>query len=273
MTAGGVGVLVRWSRVRRHLTQLELAADAGISARHLSFIETGRAQPSRRVLLVLAEVLGVPLRSRNTLLLAAGYAPVYPETSLSAAALAPVRTALERLVALQDPYPAFLLDRRWDILLANHGATALLAGLPSELLRPPMNALRLALHPDGLAGRSPNAADWSPHLLLRLRQQVETTGDPALATLLEEVRQYVAMLPANRVDPRLQASMAVIRLSVEGGEVALFTVLATLATPTDVTAAELGVELFYPADDQTARYLERGKRARENDTRVDEHRA
>src|SRR5215207_3807474 len=177
------GLLKEW-RHRRRMSQLDLAVEADVSPRHLSFVETGRSRPSRELLLHLAEHLDVPLRDRNTLLLAAGFAPAYRETGLDAGEMAPVRDALEKILASHEPYPAVIVDRRWNLVSANRPALSLLTdGVSAELLAPPVNALRVSLHPEGLAPRIGNLAEWSAHLLTRLHRQQLATGDPDLAAL------------------------------------------------------------------------------------------
>ena len=260
----GVGNLLREWRERRRLSQLDLAGAAEISTRHLSFIETGRAQPSRHVLLRLAEELAIPLRGRNALLLAAGFAPAYPETPLADPVMQPVRDALDRIVTLHDPYPALVVDRQWNVVTANAGAVALLDGVAADLLGPPVNVMRVSLHPRGLAPRTRNFATWAAHLIGQLRDQVECSGDPDLQTLLEEVSGYPGIPteppapgPADRV-------VTTLRLATAEGDLALFTTIATLGAPTDVTAAELAIETFYPADEQTAAILQRRASQRES---------
>src|SRR5438105_278369 len=187
----GVGDLLRDWRQRRRLSQLDLAVNAEVSARHLSFVETGRAKPSRQLLLHLAEHLDVPLRDRNTLLLAAGYAPSYRETPLEDDAMAPARDALEKILAGHEPFPALIVNRRWDIVSANRPAMAILTeGVATELLAPPINALRVSLHPDGLAPRIANLAQWSAHLLTRLRREANVEADPSLDELYDELSSY-----------------------------------------------------------------------------------
>lgn len=259
------GILVRTWRERRRRSQLDLAGDAGISTRHLSFIETGRTQPSRRVLLQLAEALAVPLRGRNNLLLAAGYAPAYPETPLADPAMRPVREALDRIVTLHDPYPALVVDRVWNIVTANRSAVSLLEGVAAALLEQPVNAMRLSLHPQALAPRTRNWPAWSAHLIGQLRQQVEATADPRLAALLEEVRRY-PNVPAEPAPPGAADRVVIpVRYAVPEGELALFTTIATFGAPTDVTADELAIETFYPADEATADLLRRRAAARAAD--------
>src|SRR5436189_2342323 len=187
----GVGELLRDWRQRRRLSQLDLAVEADVSARHLSFVETGRSKPSRELLLHLAEHLDVPLRDRNGLLLAAGYAPDYRETPLDDAAMAPVRDALDKVLAGHEPFPAVIVDRRWTLVSANAPALAILAdGVAPHLLEPPVNTMRVSLHPDGLAPRIENLAEYSAHLLQLVAHEAAATGDPALVALHEELAGY-----------------------------------------------------------------------------------
>src|SRR5215475_14496395 len=188
--ASSAGALLREWRQRRNLTQLELALRSAISARHLSFIETGRAQPSREMVLHLAARLGVPLRDRNRLLLAAGFAPVFGERSLDEREMAPVREALEQFLAAHEPYPAIVVDRHWNVVASNRGEAYVNRGIAPELRAPPANALRIALHPDGLAPRVSNLAAWSGYLLARFRREIETTRDPELEALYQELVAY-----------------------------------------------------------------------------------
>src|SRR5215510_14801417 len=202
-----VGDLLREWRQRRRLSQLALACDAGISTRHLSFVETGRAHPSRDMLLHLSEQLGVPMRERNVLLVAAGYAPIFPERSLRDPALAAARTAIDLVLDRQKPYPAFALDRHWCIAATNTTLPELYAGVAPELLEPPVNGLRLSLHPRGMAPRIVNLAEWRAHLLFRLRRQIEITADPVLIDLLREVGDYPT--PAGKPVPTSALEYAV----------------------------------------------------------------
>src|SRR6202050_576157 len=185
-----VGGLLRQWRQRRRLSQLDLAGDAEISTRHLSFLETGRAQPSRDMVLLLSEQLDVPIRERNVLLVAAGFAPVFPERALDDPALAAARAAIDLVLERQKPYPAFALDRHWRIVASNAALPELYDGVAPDLLQPPVNAMRLSLHPRGLAPRIANLAEWRAHLLYRLRREVELTADPVLIELLQEVGGY-----------------------------------------------------------------------------------
>lgn len=254
----GVGPLLRDWRQRRRLSQLDLALEAGVSARHLSFVETGRSKPSPEMVLHLAEQLDVPLRERNQLLLAAGYAPTFRERELDAPEMAPVHDAIQRVLDGHDPYPAVVVDRAWNLVAANHSLALLTEGVGSELLRPPGNAMRLSLHPDGLAPRILNLGDWRDHLLARLARQVAATGDPELSALLEEVAAYpapdgVAEPPATAAGHDAAEQIAVpLRLRHGDGELRFISIVATFGTAVDITVAELSIESFFPADEATA---------------------
>lgn len=240
------------------MSQLDLSLSVGVSARHLSFIETGRSRPSPEMVLTLADGLDIPLRERNTLLLAAGFAPRYQSRPLEDPALSPAREAVQRLLDAHDPYPGILIDRCWNIVGTNAAASALTAGLPEELLGPPANVYRLCLHPDGLAGRTLNFPDWAGYLLHQLRRTVALTGDPGLAALDKEVRDYpgVAAAAEARHKPEAASLLIPFILDVGGGRrLSMFTTLTTFGTPLEVTLAELAVELFYPADTETADLL------------------
>jgi transcriptional regulator with XRE-family HTH domain len=247
-----VGQLLREWRERRRLSQLELCVQAEISTRHLSFVETGRSRPTPEMILKLTEHLDVPLRERNQLLLAGGYAPAYPQHGLDAPELARVRAALRQVLAGHEPYPALVINRWWELEEANAATGVLLAGLPEHLLRPPVNVLRLSLHPDGMAARIANLAQWRAHLLAQVRQRAEQTGDAKLAQLHEELLGYPggmdATLPADNV-------VLPLRLWHEGAQLSLFSISAAVATAADVTVEELVIESFYPADDATAQLL------------------
>jgi transcriptional regulator with XRE-family HTH domain len=250
------GERLRAWRQRRRRSQLDLALDAEISSRHLSFVETGRARPSRDLVLRLAEELGLPLRERNALLLAAGYAPVYPERKLAEPALAPVRAMIERVLAAHEPYPAVAIDGRWTLLAANAAIPPLLEGCDPSLLAPPVNVLRLSLHPGGLAPRIVNLAEWREHLLARLQRQVEDSTDVVLHDLLAELSSYPA--PAGRAAARLRpvpdeaASIAIpLRLAAASGVLSFLSTSMVFGTPRDVLVSELAVEAFLPADEAT----------------------
>jgi transcriptional regulator with XRE-family HTH domain len=252
-----VGELLRDWRHRRRLSQLDLASAAEVSPRHLSFVETGRSRPSRELLLHLAEHLTVPLRERNHLLLAAGYAPVHTETPLEAAPMAPVREALAKILTGHEPYPAVIVDQRWDLVQANAPALAILSdGVAPELLEPPVNVLRASLHPGGLAPRIANLAEYSAHLLTRVHRQALLAQDPALSALHEELAAYpgVASGASSAVDETALLFVP-LRLRTEAGEMAFFSTIATFGTALDITLAELAIESFFPADEATAAAL------------------
>ncbi|MGH7629536.1 MAG: helix-turn-helix domain-containing protein [Gemmatimonadales bacterium] len=251
-----VGDLLRSWRERRRLSQLELACLADVSTRQVSFLETGRSRPSREMLLHLAERLEIPLRSRNGLLLAAGLAPEYPERALDDAAMADVRKAIDLVLAGHEPYPALAIDRHWTMATANSGVGPLLAGVDPELLRPPVNVLRLSLHPGGLAPRIDNLAEWRAHLLARLRHQIEATADFTLAELLAELEQ----LPHGEAPARHESYGGVIvqlRLRRSTARSPFVSTTTILGTPLDITLAELAIESFFPADRTTAEALQR----------------
>jgi transcriptional regulator with XRE-family HTH domain len=256
----GVGDLLRGWRQRRRLSQLDLSVEAEVSARHLSFVETGRSKPSRELVLHLAEHLDVPLRERNSLLLAAGYSPAYRERSLDDEAMDPVRDALDVILAGHEPYPAVIVDRRWDLVTANGPALALFtAGVDESLLAPPINAYRLGLHPDGLARRVRNLEEYAAHLLTQLQRDAAMSGDPDLAALYDEVRAYPGMPETTGVvaDPAQLLCLPMRLDAPDGTELALFSTIATFGTAQDVTVAELSIESFFPADTATREYLTR----------------
>ena len=253
-----VGGLLRQWRQRRRLSQLDLACDAGISTRHLSFVETGRSHPSREMLLHLSEQLEVPVRERNVLLVAAGYAPIFPERPLADPALAPARAAIDLILDKQQPYPAFALDRQWRIVASNAALPELYDGVAPDLLQPPVNAMRLSLHPNGLAPRIVNLAEWRAHLLYRLRRQVELTADAALIDLLSEVSRY----PAGGAGPiqttQLENEIAVpFKIKVAGDILCFLSMTTVFGTAVDVMLSELVLELFFPADDDTTETVRR----------------
>lgn len=234
--------------------------EAGVSTKHLSFVETGRARPSPELLLTLARHLDVPLRDRNSLLLAAGYAPRYQETPMDAPVSQSVRASLERLLATHDPYPGVVLDRQWNIILANHAAQRLVVGLPATLVAPSLNVFRISLHPEGLAAITVNFDEWCAAMLAQLRRLVMLTADAALIELEQEVRSYPNVqahlqVAAGREQAEEPPLLLPCRLNVGGVELSLFTMLTTFGTPRDITIDEIAVELFYPADDATAAAL------------------
>jgi transcriptional regulator with XRE-family HTH domain len=247
-----VGALLRDWRTRRRLSQLDLALEAGVSPRHLSFVETGRSRPSAEMVLHLAEQLEVPLRERNQLLLAAGYAPVYGQRGLEEPEMEPVREAIELLLRGHDPYPALVVDRHWGMVAANAAVALLTAGVAPELMAPPVNVLRVSLHPDGMAPRILNLGQWRAHLLERLEREATATGDPALAALHEELAAYPG--PPAPADTAGQFGDVAVPLRLRSGEdqLALISTVTTFGTAKDVTLAELSIESFFPADAATA---------------------
>ena len=253
-----IGDLLREWRERRRLSQLALALDAEVSTRHLSFLETGRARPSREMLLRLTERLEVPLRERNTLLLAAGFAPAYPERNLDDPALEVARSAVDRVLLGHEPFPALAVDRYWTLIAANRVVPALLTGAASELLQPPINVLRLSLHPEGLASRIANLPEWRAHLLARLSRQVEIAADPRLVELLQELQSYPGSRSTRDGDEPVSLSVAVpLRLHTDHGLLSLLSTTMVFGTPVDVTISELAIEAFFPADAATADLLQR----------------
>jgi transcriptional regulator with XRE-family HTH domain len=249
------GALLRDWRERRHLSQLDLALDAGVSPRHLSFVETGRSRASAKLLLALSDRLEVPLRDRNALLLAAGDAPAFAERSLDAAELAPVRDALRRILTAHERFPAAVVDRRWNLVDANRGLGLLVAGVDPAMLAPPVNVVRLSLHPDGVAPHIVNLGEWRAHLLERLRRQVEITGDPDVRALLREARAYPA--PEAEGHAPGQEVAVPLRLRSGGGELRFLSTIATFGTAVDITVAELAIESFFPADEATVEAVHR----------------
>ena len=249
---------LRTWRQQRHLSQLELADEADISTRHVSFMETGRTNPSRDMVLRLCERLAIPLRDRNALLVAAGYAPMYRERALDDPALTAARQAVELVLKGHEPCPAIALDRCWNVVAANRTAQALLAAHVSpELLAPPINVFRLSLHPDGLASRIANLAQWRHHLFERLRQQIHATGDPALLALQAELLEYPApdeSTPLGMAGEMLGVVMPFCFNSMHG-MLSLISTTTIFGTPVDVTLQELAVESFFPADAFTAQVL------------------
>lgn len=255
-----IGALLRDWRQRRRLSQLALACEADISAKHLSFVESGRAKPSREMILHLCERLAVPLRERNRLLLAANYAPVFPRRALDDPALTVAFGAIRHVLTGHEPYPALAVDRHWTMMAANRAVPPLLAGVDAELLRPPVNVLRLSLHPGGLAPRIANLPEWRAHILARLAAQIEASADPALIALHQELSGFP--IPAS-AGPRARGSLEAgaiatpMRLESAAGPLSLISTTTVFGTPIDVTLAELAVEAFFPADADTAARLGR----------------
>lgn len=257
-----VGDLMKEWRSRRRRSQLDLSLDVGVSTRHLSFVETGRSRPSPELVVAVADHLDVPLRERNKMLLAAGYAPRYSEVPLDDPTMDRVRASLRRLLDAHDPYPGVVIDRQWNVVLANPSAQALTAGLPERVLAPRLNVFRVCLHPDGLAARTANFADWATYLTRQLRRTIQLTGDSGLERLEAEVLAYPNLAGlAEPVgigagdDPPLLVPLELREGPEGGGDLSLFTTLTTFGTPRDVTVEELCVELFFPADDATERRL------------------
>ncbi|MFI8307141.1 helix-turn-helix domain-containing protein [Streptomyces sp. NPDC085927] len=264
--AEGVGPLLRAWREQRRVSQLELALRADSSARHISFIETGRSRPSEQMVLRLAEHLDVPVRERNALLLAAGYAPRFPETPLDDPALDALREGMERLIGGYEPYPALVVDAMYDVVAANRGVMMLFDGVPESLLVPPLNAVRLTLHPQGLAPRIRNLREWRGHLLGQMEQQIALRRSAPLRALYDEVAAFPVPEPgpdeeAGEADGSQQsASVAYfalpMRIEHEGRILSFVSSISTFNTPMDVTVAELAVETLLPADPATAKYLQ-----------------
>ena len=250
---GTVGDLLRAWRAKRRLSQLEVGLTAGVSSRHLSFIETGRAKASAELLVALADVLDMPLRERNALLLAAGFAPRYPETDLAAPSMAAMQQAITRVLEAHDPYPGVALDRHWNIVVANRSAQRLIGTLPPELMTPLPNILRAGLHPRGMAAFTSNFDEWGRYMLRQLQRLADDSLDSTAAALIDEVRAYPnvqALLCAPVPAPAHELLVPCV-LDLHGQRLSLFTTLATFGSPRDVTLAELTVELFYPADAAT----------------------
>src|SRR5689334_8003474 len=254
-----VGDHLRSWRQRRRLSQMDLALDADISTRHLSFLETGRSQPSREMVLRLAEQLDVPLRERNTLLLAAGYAPAYPERTFDDPALQSARKTVDLVLAGHEPYPAIAIDRHWTLVAANNAVRPLLVGIDSLLLRPPINVLRLSLHPGGLAPRIANLPEWRAHLLTRLRHQIDLTADAALVELVGELSDYpvTSREQARKPGPDRDYGgvLVPLQLLTDGGILSFFSTTTIFGTPIDITLSELAIESFFPANAATAAAL------------------
>jgi transcriptional regulator with XRE-family HTH domain len=256
-----VGNLLREWRQRRGMSQLGLALDAGISARHLSFLETGRSTPSREMVLHLAEELEVPLRERNNLLVAAGYAPIFRERILQDPALHAARKAIDVVLETQKPYPAFAIDRHWTIVASNRAIPELYVGVSDALLRRPVNALRLSLHPEGLAPRIANFGEWRAHVLARLHRQVAITADPGLKDLLRELSDYPApnagVSKASTPNREWTNVVTPLNIVVNSTNLAFFSTTTIFGTPVDITLSEIAIESFFPADAATAEAVAR----------------
>jgi transcriptional regulator with XRE-family HTH domain len=253
-----VGEQLRAWRQRRRLSQLELALEADVSTRHLSFVETGRAAPSRDMVLRLAEHLHVPLRDRNLLLVSAGYAPVYAETPIEEPRMDSVRAAVRQVLKGHEPYPAVVVDRFWNLVDANQAVTFFTEGVAPELLEPPVNVVRLSMHPQGMARNIVNLGEWRAHMIDRVRRHVALTADESLAQLYRELRDYPDADPVTEpARPSGGGVFVPLRLRTAEGELSFFTTIATFGSPLDVTVAELAIESFYPADERTGTFLRR----------------
>lgn len=255
-----VGTLLRDWRQRRHLSQLALACEAEISSRHLSFMETGRSAPSREMILHLAEQLKVPLRERNVLLVAGGYAPMFRERSLDAPELDAARQAIDLVLRGHEPYPALAIDGHWNLITSNRVVPLLLEGVDASLLQSPTNVLRLTLHPGGLASRIVNLQEWRAHLLDRLAKQIELSADATLIDLMKELRSYqqttAATAGSDNREKRDYAGVVVpLELAVNGAVLAFFSTTTVFGTPVDITLSELALESFFPANSATAEAL------------------
>jgi transcriptional regulator with XRE-family HTH domain len=254
-----VGDLLRDWRQRRRMSQLLLAVEAGISARHLSFVESGRSQPSREMVMHLAERLDVPLRERNALLIAAGYAPLYRERGLDDPQLAAAREAVDLVLHGHEPYPAVAVDRHWNIVASNRALAPLIGDASPALLAAPANALRLSLHPEGIAPRILNWQAWRTHLLTRLQRQIDASADAALASLHDELAAYP---PPPGTPDAPDAAEAIghhiavpLRIRTALGDLSFYSTTTVFGTPVDITLSELAIEAFFPADPQTAAAL------------------
>lgn len=248
----GIGALIREARQQRRLSQMDLALDVGVSPRHLSFVETGRSRPGAEVLLAITQRLGLPLRTRNAWLLAAGYAPRYSEQPLACSQMAQVHAALDKLLHAHDPYPGIVLDGRWNVVRANTAAQRLIALLPATLREPQLNMFRASLHPDGFAALTQNFPEWGSYLVQALGKLVLDTGDEAAAALLQEVRRYPNVAALQAVPAETLPGLLIPCVLVLGGQrFSLFTTLTSFGTPRDITLAELCIELFYPSDPET----------------------
>ncbi|WP_447773305.1 helix-turn-helix domain-containing protein [Variovorax boronicumulans] len=252
------GAHLRHWRTHRRLSQLDLAQEAEVSTRHLSYVETGRAAPSREMVLRLAERLDVPLRERNALLVAAGFAPMYRQRSLDDPAMASARRAIDLVLKGHEPFPALAVDRHWNLVAHNALVPLLMEGCSAELLKPPINVLRLSLHPDGVAPRIANLAQWRTHLLERLQQQIASTGDTVLQALHDELEGYpppAVSHDAPLLDTALSAVAVPFQVVMPSGVLSFISTITIFGTPVDVTLQELAVESFFPADEQTAAAL------------------
>jgi len=251
-----VGKQLREWRQRRRLSQLDLSGHAEVSTRHLSYVETGRALPSREMVLRLANRLEVPLRERNRLLTAAGYAPLYAERTLDDPALHAAKQAVQQVLSAHEPYPALAVDRHWHMVAHNRMVPMLLQGLPDDLLAAPLNVLRVSLHPRGLAPRIVNLAQWRAHLLHRLRQQAAAQADAGLDELLEELKGYPAPEGESPMPSPTELPVFLpLQLASPAGVLSFISTVTVFGTPHDITLSELAMETFFPADVHTAHTL------------------
>ncbi|MCG6113606.1 MAG: helix-turn-helix transcriptional regulator [Mesorhizobium sp.] len=257
VTSPSAGMLLREWRQRRRLSQLGLALEADISQRHLSFVESGRAAPSREMVMRLSETLAVPLRQRNHILAAAGFAPVFSARAMDHPRLRPALDAIQLVLKGHEPYPAIAVDRHWNMVASNASIAPLLEGVAEPtLLAPPVNVLRLALHPQGLAPHIVNLAEWRAHLIGRLRQQIEATADATLAELERELSAYPGARDSARIHHGPATDIAVpLRLRLGDAVLSFISTITIFGTPLDVTLSELAIESFFPADPETAERL------------------
>jgi transcriptional regulator with XRE-family HTH domain len=260
-----VGELIRFWRTHRRLSQLELALAANLSTKHLSFVETGRSRPSRQLLIHLAQRLDLPMAERNRLLLAGGFAPPYLELPYDGQVMQPLRESLGRLLEAHQPNPALIVDGLWNLIEANPAASLLWEGVEPALLEPPINMLRLAVHPGGLPRISSMTAACNTPLIHQLRRKSRDNADQALATLLDEIESY---LPPEPPDGTIHQPVISLDLHTRLGEVSLFTIIATLGAPLEVTAANLAIETFLPADAESAARLRELAESPDKDTAV-----
>ncbi|MBL8556403.1 MAG: helix-turn-helix transcriptional regulator [Phenylobacterium sp.] len=250
-----VGEYLRAWRMRRRMSQLDLALDAEISTRHLSFLETGRSQPSREMVLHLSEQLDIPLRDRNVMLVAAGFAPVFPERRLDDPDLAAARRAVDVILKGHEPFPALAVDLRWNLVAANAAVMPLIQGVDPELMTGPINVVRLSLHPKGLAPRIVNLGEWHAHMLERLRRQAELTADPGLNALIDEIRSYPKPPASDRRSEDLGGVAMPLQMMADDNLLSMLTTTTVFGTPVDITLSELTLETFFPADAATAEIL------------------
>lgn len=245
-----IGSLIKSWRERRRKSQLDLSLDAEISTRHLSFVETGRARPSREMILLLAENLEIPLRERNRILITGGYAPQFSEKSFDDISLSAAREAVELILQGHEPFPALAIDRHWNIVAANKTVPLLLEGVSEKLLAAPINVLRLTLHAEGLASRIANLEQWRAHLLRRLEKQIDDTADAELENLLKELRGYGSKGKEKNIESE-HGIVIPLKLESKFGTLSFISTTTVFGTPVDVTVSEIALETFFPADETT----------------------